>query len=218
MPLDQTVETISPDAAADWMRQYQTQRRRCDEENGVLRNIIKRAKSDGMPIKAMIATVAASKLDPTEVQRDLRDRLRLMSIKRIEIDRESLFDWDTVVNEQTRAADDEWTAGDKGYRAGRHGTPIDECPYQAGSSLMVAWQVDWAKGQASIARELGENAKQASAARQRPAREQATLAVVPDAPPAVKRTRGPGRKNGTVGASRRRAKAVDKDGASATAH
>jgi ribosome modulation factor len=215
MPLDQAMETmINSDSAADWMRQYQTQKRVCAEENGVLRNIVKRAKADGMPIKAMIATVAASKLDPEEVQRDLRDRLRLMSIKRIEVDRDSLFDWDTAVTAQTRQADDAWTAGDKGYRAGRHGTPAEECPYEAGAPLAVAWLVDWRKGQASIARELGQNASQASASRARPqrsAQQQGDLGVAANGA-AKKRTRGPGRKNGAVRAPR------DKVRDSATAH
>lgn len=201
MPLDQAAEhTINPDAAADWMRQYQQQKRRCDEENGVLRSIVKRAKSDGMPIKAMRDTIAASKLDPEEVERDLRDRLRLMAIKHIVIDRDSLFDWDTAVTAQTCAADDTWDAAEKGYRAGRHGQPAEECPYDLGSPFAVVWRTDWAKGQASIARELGKNAAQASTARERPARGQRVMLPldVDEAP--RKRTRGPGKKNGAAAA------------------
>lgn len=167
-------EAMTPnnDAVVDWMRQYQTQKRRCEEENGVLRNIVKRAKSDGINTKVMIQTVALSKLDPEQVQADLRDQIRYMALRRMPVTQTELFaGLDTTITAKSQQQDDSWDAEDNGYRAGRHGAGNDDCPYPPGTELNVHWATGWAKGQASIARELGDNAKVASTSRSRPARQ-----------------------------------------------
>lgn len=207
MPLDQAAtNALSPDAKAGWMRQYQTQKRRCDEENGVLRNIVKRAKADGMPIKPMIAAVAASKLDPDEVIRELRDTVELMTIKRIPIAREDLFNWDVELTDKTRAEDDLWDAEDAGYRAGRGGNTLGDCPYPPGSELHVGWTREWHTGEAAIGRELGGNAKPASASKQRPRRARQVDLPLSDAPPApAKPVRAKRPRKSGASPSRRRA-------------
>ena len=163
------LSNISPDAELDWLRQYATQKRVCDSENGVLRNILKRAKGEGVNVKALTATHRATKLDPDEVVADLAAQIRMMALRHIPVTRESLFgDWTPPVTQKSRMADDLWDAEDSGYQAGRYGTGLDECPYDAGSVLQVEWTRWWHKGQEAIARELGPDDKQASTARRGP--------------------------------------------------
>jgi ribosome modulation factor len=160
-----------PNESREWMRKVQTQQRRCDEENGVLRNLYKQAKAAGENVKQMRASITATKLTPEEAVADMRDRVYYMALRNIPVTQTALFgDLDTSVTETTQHADDIWDAQDKGYRAGRMGQKIEECPYQAGSEFFVAWEEHWRKGQASIAHEMAPGEKVADASRARPMR------------------------------------------------
>lgn len=173
MPSDQTgSNTASNDSAADWIRQVRQQSRICDEENGVLRNLFKRAKADGMNTGSMREAIKATKLDPDVVESDLRDTLRYMAIIHVPVNKEALFDWSEVVTSKTEHEDKLWEADDAGYRAGRHGVRTEDCPvtFPPGSELHVHWLESWKKGQAAIAREMGEHVKPANPSRERPVR------------------------------------------------
>jgi hypothetical protein len=160
----------SNDTAADYMRQYRTQKRLCEEANGTLRSLIKKAKSDGVNTRSMIEAVKATKLDPDVVTTDLRDQLRYMSIIHVPMTQAALFDWSDDVSEHTTRQDDEWDAQDKGYKAGRSGMRIDDVPYEPGTELHVMWREYWHKGQAAIAHELGPDVVPIGASRKRPKR------------------------------------------------
>lgn len=195
---------LSNDESLDWMRQVQVQQRKCDEENSVLRNIYKRAKTAGENVKSMRAAIKATKLDPTEVVGDLRHQVRYMALRNIPITAEDLLaGWDAERTDKAQRADDEWDAGDRGYRDGRAGVKVEDCPYEVGTELHVAWYVDWQKGQASIARELGPDAQPADPSRARPKRGRQLRipgteekATDPNAPPREKRQASPGKKLG----------------------
>ena len=183
MPLDISgSNTAANDIAAEWMRKYRQQKRLCEEANGVLRNVVKRAKADGVNTKAMIETVKATKLDPEDVARDLKDQMRYMQIVRIPITAEDLLaGWDAEVSSRQQREDDLWDADDKGYRAGRAGADISEMPYDD-PEMEQHWRDAWHKGQAAIARELGPDTKQGDASKQRPARDQPALGDLGAAP------------------------------------
>jgi ribosome modulation factor len=169
---------ISPsnDSALEWMRLYDTQKRKCAEENGVLRNIVKRAKADGMNVKAMSSTHSARKLDPMVVIAEMRDQIRYMTLRSMPMTADDLFaGWDTRVTDKTREIDTLFEADEKGYAAGRAGAKIEDCPYQPGTDLHVEWVKSWKVGQEAIARELGPDVKPASTTRERPARAQARI-------------------------------------------
>jgi hypothetical protein len=183
---------LSPDEKAEMMREYRKQKRECESANGVLRNIVKRAKAAGMNTKEMLAAIQATKIDPEEVVANLHDRIEYMGILHIDIPRDSLFaGMDIELTAKTVHADDIWDAEDKGYRAGRNGVPIGDNIYDQSdqSELFTAWAREWNKGQASIAREMGPDSKPASTERKRPARsnDQPTLAGVAPPPPAPKK-------------------------------
>lgn len=172
-----TTNGPSDDDISEFIRTYRTQRRATDEANGVLRSIVKRAKSAGVNTKEMIAAVMATKLDPEVVAADMRDRIRYLALVRMPITQVDLFEGLVLndVTSKTAAEDDVWTAQEAGYRAGRHGVRVDESPYMPGTEAFVEWQSWWLKGQTAIAKELGDNAEQADAGRARPKRTQEAM-------------------------------------------
>jgi ribosome modulation factor len=171
--------TASNELKADFIRQYRLQKRKCDEEQGVLRSIAKAAKSNGMTLKALTNTVAATKMDPEQAVSELRDQIHYMALVRLPVTKDSLFDFDTEVNEESQHQDDLWDVGESGYRAGRDGSSSDDCPWQDGSEFYEHWMNNWQRGAASRARELGPNDQPAVATRQKRGRKprQASLDV-----------------------------------------
>jgi hypothetical protein len=170
---------IDNDAASAGMREVAIQKRRCDEEKGVLRAILKRLKNDGLDTKGILATVALSKLDPEVVRNQLRTQLHYMALRNMPVTQDDLFaGQDLGVTAKTNEQETQWEAEDAGYRAGRNGVRIDEAPYPAGSPLHVRWLEFWHKGQAAIARELGDNAKVVAPSRGRSARKAASENVI----------------------------------------
>jgi hypothetical protein len=190
----------SPDLEAEHARAYRTQKRVCDEATGVLRSLLKAAKADGINTKSMIAAVNCTKLEPEVAIKDLRDQIHWMLMFNMPMTQAELFATsDIEISSKTKALDDEWDAGDRGYHAGRGGQSIDECPYPGGSPLHVAWRTNWSKGQAAIARELGENVEQASGERARPKRGEAQADMPLAADPPAKAARKPRADKGVNG-------------------
>jgi ribosome modulation factor/uncharacterized protein (UPF0335 family) len=188
----------SNDVAADYKRQVITQRRRVSEENGILRNIYKRAKADGLNLKALKASCDAAKLDPTEVVRDLRDTVHYISLS-TPIESSGLFDgWSVRMSPETREQEAVFGAEDAGYRAGRAGTAQGDCPFASGTTQAGAWVKQWKLGAASRAKELGPAAKQVVAERARPKRKAGNGEVIAlPAPPKRARKMGPRRRGPT---------------------
>jgi len=159
----------SNDVVLDYLRQYSIQKRECESAQGVLRNIVKRAKADGINVKALTDAHRALKLDPGEVSAHLREFIRIVNLRNGgAIERDELFDWDTDVAPATRHADDIWDAENAGYIAGRNGVDIRECLYDPGSEQHAAWLREHQKGQAAIAREMGPGVERAPGGRSRP--------------------------------------------------
>jgi ribosome modulation factor len=195
-------EAISNDEALDWMHKVMAQQRRCDEENSALRLIYKQIKAAGHNEKAMRRAIRNGKIEPETVVNNLRDEIRYSGLRHIPVTPESLFDgMDFAITEKTQAGQDLWDAEETGYRAGRHGVPVEDCPYPPGSELHVHWTDWWRKGKAAQARELGPDATVATArrGRGRPRRKQDPL---PLENKPVRQTRTP-RRTGQRSARRR---------------
>lgn len=167
------VEKRSNEQSLDYMRQIQLQQRIGNEDNGVLRNIYKRAKNAGEDVDVMRWTISMlKKYTADEIVAKLKEGIRLLNIRHVPVSAEDLFDGlDLHVSNEAQHQDDLWDAQTKGYKAGRDGIKVEECPYHPpGSEMHTAWLKHWHKGQAAIARELGPDAKQADASRVRPSR------------------------------------------------
>lgn len=189
MPKGNALPTNVPnEVKIDYMRQYQSQKRACEEANGALRAILKQAKSYGLNTKSLIGAVSAIKLDPDTVRNDLRDQIDYMRLLRMPIAQRDLFPQLELFGEQepeevaaspaVRAADAAWDADDQGYTAGRLGAAIEVCPYEPGSELALHWITSWRQGQASIAKEMGPDQTLAPVSRERPARDPAAETAV----------------------------------------
>jgi len=187
--------------------EYQRQKRKVDEENGVLRAILKRLKSSGINTKAMIATVQASKKDPQEVLSDTREMLRFMALRNMPTTQMDLFpDGESAIRvaENARAKDAEWTVDEAGYRAGFNAVPAEDNPHPPGSEFFVIWQKSWHDGQAALVRKtMSEGTEVASASRARPERRNTST----DAPEATS-TRRSSRQPPTIPARGRRARSA----------
>lgn len=209
----------SNDQILDWMRKYQTQKRRCSEENGVLRNLVKQAKGEGVHIKVMLAECEAQKMPLDERIAELRERIRYAALRAPDqFTAETLFDgWSPRITEKSKQEDDIWDAEESGYKAGRYGVPVDDCPYLVGGELHQAWMSWRMKGQEAIAKEMGPNQTVASTARSRPKRNghaEPAQEALPGTPEPVraapkKKTKGPGRGGTRRGAGRRKRAAVE---------
>jgi hypothetical protein len=131
-----SLSNVSNESALSWMQQYQSQKRKCDEENGVLRNIIKSAKADGVNAKSMIAAVIAAK-NPEQAQIDLRDQMRYLALRNVPMIQAELFAWNSDIAAGAQAASDLWDSQDRGYQAGREGASLGDNPYAPGTEQHV---------------------------------------------------------------------------------
>lgn len=172
--------TASNDAWDEAIRQYRVQKRKCDEENGVLRSILKMAKKNGINPKAIRDGVAAQKLDPDVAMGDVRDTLKVMALIHVPISREALFDWDTEISTASAHQDDLWDVGEAGYRAGRAGSSSDDCPYDVEGEFGQHWLAEWHKGASGRARELGPDSNPAHATRKKRGRKPRQAALEMD--------------------------------------
>jgi ribosome modulation factor len=159
--------TASNNIRADFIRQYRLQKRKCDEENGILRSIQKAAKSHGMTTASLKKAVELTKVEPEQAALEIRDTLHYLGLMHVSLPRETLFDWDAEVSEETERANDLWAIGEAAYQAGRAGASSDDCPYDEGDERYDHWMAEWTKGANSRARELPAGVEQARATRGR---------------------------------------------------
>ena len=163
------------------LRECQRAKRAVDEANGLLRAAYKRWKAAGINLSALRATMRASNRDVEEVARDLRDTISMMALRNMPVRQEDLFGegLDLDVSETARGEDEAWGAEDDGYRSGRSNVPVTDNPCEPETDLFQIWAKGWYRGQASLARELGENAKAADPSRARPARKASSRGAEP---------------------------------------
>lgn len=166
-----TLSSITTNELSAAMREYGLQKRRCQEENGRLRAILKRHKAGGVPVRAMVEVTTAMKLDLEEVMSHLRNVIRLNGIKGRMIGQGDLFDNLDVTTLGAEVGISELAdAEDCGYVAGKNGADKAECPWLQGTAEFVEWNKGYMAGQAYIAEQMGPNAKQADQTRARPKR------------------------------------------------
>jgi hypothetical protein len=155
-------------------REYAIQRRKCDEENGVLRSILKKWKVAGVNTKALIATHQDMKLDPTEVAKNLHDHVRYLALRSFPKEQLPLFSpADLSVTAKAEAEQQAFAIGDAGYKAGIGGVPRDDNPHAPGSESNPLWDLGWADGMRARQTALGTQGKPADATRKRKARTEA---------------------------------------------
>jgi hypothetical protein len=149
---------------------YAQQRRRVEEETGILRALLKRAKSDGVNTRALTTVHLLAKQDPDQVRLELREQVRYMALRNMPVQQQDLFD---VVPVRPAPEAGLHAAEQGGYDAGRAGGDVDDSPFDAGTALDVEWRRGWHRGQEFLARQMavrGEDDKPAEGGREHPRR------------------------------------------------
>ena len=190
MPAEQS--NVTDETIQKYQREYSLQKRKCEEETGVLRAILKRAKADGVNTKTVIAVHQAGKQELDVVVADLRDAIRYMALRNMPVTQMDLFgEGAEFLTEKAAREQDEFDADDAGYGAGMGGQTADDNPHPAGAALYVAWEGGRKKGAEAKGRILGSTGKQADGSRKRPERKAKTNA---DVAAEVQKARGRPRK------------------------
>jgi hypothetical protein len=183
--------TVTNEERLAAMRELTASKRAVDEANGVHRALLKRLKGEGIDVKAALAVNTATRQDGAIVQAHEAERLRMLALRQmISID-ELLSEADNLqVATPARAAAEIADAEDEGYRAGKSGVPIEDCPYPSDTDFGVAWTKWHGNGVEAARRAGGKNAQAMNASRRRPKREDDADATL--SKPAKKRGRGKG--------------------------
>ena len=146
---------------------YSLAKRAVEEATGVLRSVLKQAKSAGINTKEMVADHVESKLEPETQITNLKARIDFMKLRGMLIGL-PLFDEDApTLTDKEMAEQAEFDADCAGYAAGMGGQSADDNPYPAGSAIFVAWEGGRGSGAKAKAAILGPTAKQADASRKR---------------------------------------------------
>jgi hypothetical protein len=160
--------TVTNEERLAAMRQLTASRRAIDEANGEHRALLKRLKSEGIDVKAALAVNVASRQDPAIVQVHEAERVRMMALR-------SIISLDELINQtdhlqvtpHARLADNRADAEDAGYRAGKMGVPVADCPHPAGSEFAAAW-IRWHQnGVQAAQKQGGATGRQMDASRER---------------------------------------------------
>lgn len=187
------VSNVSSETWAKYLSGVAQTKRAVEEANGTHRALLKKAKTDGVSPKALLAALAAKRLDESVVVQDLRDYVRALHVARIPVEANSIYGgWTPPPKEE----EDVFGATDAGYRAGKAGAPISDNPHTAGSESHQAWAKAWHDGQAAAVMASPSGTRAANPDRKRPNRTAETQAT--EATENVTRS-GP-RKSGRPGA------------------
>lgn len=131
-----------------YQRERAEQKRRCDVENGLLRNIDKRAKEQGLPVEVIRAVDRVRKREKPEAEVYLKQFLRISTANGI-VAGPQLNLWTqegyTPTDEEAELAAEN-KASDEGFKAGRGGLPKDANRYAPGTAASQAWVKWWARG------------------------------------------------------------------------
>lgn len=151
MALAIAAPNVSNDTIQEYQRAYSTQKRRCDEENGVLRSLLKKAKSDGVNTKILIEVHQTAKQEHDVILAEMRARVRYMALRSIPVHSVDLFDdIDLDVSESSQMANERHTAETAGYAHGQMGGSLDENPYSGESDDLAGhWRTGHAEGVAA---------------------------------------------------------------------
>ena len=164
-------------------------KRKLDEASAAHRQMVKRAKGEGVPSEAILESIAWSRMDPADRLKRLSDRIRVETV-RYPDSAEDLTDLlahlDIEVSDKMRFTDVVFDAEQRGYQAGRFAVPVEDNPYQPGTEMHQTWRNFWGQGQAANALSLGDGAKAASTERRKPGRKEAAPEL-PGVPPASKK-------------------------------
>lgn len=150
----------TPLSADTYLTHYRLIRRQSSEGEsvrGTLGALKKAAKKDGVNLDALALVEKLAKMEEEAATMFLRDVFRYAGWSDIHIGRQkelfALFD-SGGPSEKAKAELSEHVAFETGVAAGEAGRKQDDCQFEPGTAVHVAWVRGWNEGQARIAKRM----------------------------------------------------------------
>jgi hypothetical protein len=157
---------VSPETVLQARREITASKTSLELAQADHRNVCKRWKGQGVNTKALIEVIQIRKQEPEAAVAHFRDVFRYGMIEQAPFALQlNLFDQvkDTKPTTKAQAEHQEFATEEAGYIAGRRGFGMEGCAHQPGSRLHQIYAQGWKRGQAAIVKQMGKNAKVASA-------------------------------------------------------
>lgn len=148
---------VSPEEFLALYRRIKDTKRAKDEAASAHKASREDFKSKGGDLNALKIVDHLQGLDDAEAELRMRETLRYAAWLGLEIGTQvDLFGGTPQVDltANVQAQHREWQVEQDGYKAGKAGEPIDNCPHPGGSPFHAHWRSGWHDGQAALAATL----------------------------------------------------------------
>ncbi len=141
----------------EFLKHYRAMKdaKRCKEEAGEAFKATRAAfKAVGGDLNAFKIVEHLQSLDDADAELRMRETLRYASWLDLDIGTQAdMFGGAQQINltGAVQAEHQAWVSEQAGYKSGKDGEPIDNCPHPGGSPFHVSWRRGWHDGQAAIA-------------------------------------------------------------------
>jgi ribosome modulation factor len=166
MPRDLPSNEVSRETILYFTHELTRTKRAIDEANSAHRQLVKQAKSEGVPVKAVLQSIALARQTPDQRRAWLADQVLVEALRYPES--KPLLDdmfgnMNTDVSREMHYKNESFDAEQQGYIAGKYGAAIEDCPFLATAQpdLRDAWHRSWHNGSAAAHREAGPDIKPA---------------------------------------------------------
>ena len=143
---------MNPEDFLTAYREIEETKKAKDEASAAHKAAREKFKAAGGDLNAFKIVKHLQGLDDAEAELRMRETIRYASWLGLEVGTQSdLFSGapvDLTINVQSQHR--EWQAEQDGYKAGKAGEPIDNCPHSGGSPLTARWRQGWHDGQTAL--------------------------------------------------------------------
>ncbi len=144
---------VSPEEFLALYRRIKDTKRAKDEASSAHKAAREDFKAKGGDLNALKIVDHLQGLDDAEAELRMRETLRYAAWLGLEIGTQIELFGETPQIDLTAsvtAAHREWETEQAGYKAGKGGEPIDNCPHPGGSPHHTRWRSGWHDGQAAL--------------------------------------------------------------------
>lgn len=155
-PLSDTAMASNGMSPEDFLRHYRAMKeakRRKVEAAEAFKAARADFKAAGGDLNAFKIVEHLQTLDDADAELRMRETLRYAAWLDLDIGTQTDMFGDGPQVDLTgavQAQHREWQAEQDGYKAGKDGQPIDNCPHAGGSPFFTRWRAGWRDGQAAL--------------------------------------------------------------------
>jgi ribosome modulation factor len=145
---------MPPEEFLEHYRRIKDTKRLKDEASSAHKAAREDFKAKGGDLNALKIVDHLQGLDDAEAELRMRETLRYAAWLGLEIGTQTELFGDAPMIDLTanvRAEHASWEVEQSGYKAGKAGEPIDNCPHPGGSPHHTRWRSGWHDGQAALA-------------------------------------------------------------------